>query len=128
MDTHLVILADEAGIANVFLHIKELLASGPQSMLTLFYYSSDPVFVFKRELDILERHFFVQFFVNYENARLNEIEIIHHESLEAAINANVWPKMSFQIAGEQSLIEKAKSLLCFLGIDDIQVIAQVESL
>ena len=116
MNNHVVIIADENGIAAVFPKVKEMLTDALDTAITVLYYSHHPHF-FQKELKILERHFFTKLYVSYESTS----HLVNQEMIEAVINANTIPKMNFLISGGIAFTQKSKEILAFLGIQSITI-------
>lgn len=112
-DNHLVYVADEAGMASVFPELTQALASEPLTTVTILYRSNNVHFAFAHELHILERHFPTRLYVSYDSDCSNQ------RAIEAIINANTIPAISFILSGHHSFVEQYKNVLQFLGIDTI---------
>jgi ferredoxin-NADP reductase len=120
---HYCFIVDEIGIASTFPQIKSHLAEQDIHHVSVLYCSSNNHFVFKKELDLLERIFSLQFMVFYENATANFF--IPQESIEAILNVNVMAEMNFIISGKEEFIQQVEEQLHFLGIHQIQIQEQL---
>lgn len=122
-DTHIVYVVDEVGISEVFVVLKGNLADTQLPMLSLLYYSHSDSFVFKKELEILQKRFPSKFIVSYETGILDGNWMFGQPTVEAIINTNTLPKMCFIISGKSTFIDSAKQLLHFLSVGEIEIIA-----
>jgi len=118
---HLVYIMDEVGMASVFPELTEVLAAESSAAVTILYRSSDNNFAFAKELDILERHFPARLYVSYESAAPTGNDIAWQRTIEAVINTNITPEISFILSGHQEFIEQCKAVLLFLGVTTVKV-------
>lgn len=118
---HLVYIMDEVGMASVFPELTQVLAAEPSAAVTILYRSSDNNFAFAKELDILERHFPARLYVSYESATATGSDTACQRTIEAIINTNIIPKISFILSGHKAFIEQCKVVLQFLGVDSVTV-------
>lgn len=121
MNTHLIFLADEIGMASVFPELKSRLADSPDVMITLLYYLHDDNSIFLKELNILEKHFPARLYISYESFAPGKVIILNQDNIEAVINANTAVEMKFIISASRTFTENAIDLLRFLGIEDITI-------
>jgi len=119
-DTQLLYLVDDAGMAEIFVELKEQLTEPLPTLVTLMYCSEQGE-IFKKELEILEARFATKFFLVYQARRFSIHWTVEQENLEAIINANTLPGISVVISGEDMFVERAKELLYFLGVQDVSV-------
>lgn len=118
--TNYCFIVDDFGIASAFVDIKNALSNPSYNHVTIIYVSMTNTFVFKNELDILEKMFPLQFIVFYE--RSNEIEItIAKEKIEALLNSNVMKKLDFFLSGNESFIHNIKNILNFYEINQYTI-------
>jgi ferredoxin-NADP reductase len=120
---HYCFIVDEIGIASTFPQIKSHLAEHDIHHVSVLCCSSNNHFVFKKELDLLEKIFSLQFMVFYENATANSF--IPQESIETILNVNVMSDMNFIISGKEEFIQQVEGQLHFLGIHQIQIQEQL---
>lgn len=121
MNTHLIFLADEIGMASVFPELKSRLADSPDVMITLLYYLHDDNSIFLKELNILEKHFPARLYISYESFAPGKVIILNQDNIEAVINANTAVEMKFIISAGRTFTENAIDLLRFLGIEHITI-------
>lgn len=121
MNTHYIYLADDLGIASVFPKIKELMLTFEHPLFSLLYYSSDENFVFKRELDILQRVYPAQFIVWYESIPNYDFQHQIQIGVEAILNANTRKRMCFTVSGVEDFSQICIDRLNFLGINEIKI-------
>lgn len=117
---HCVFIADEMGMASVFPQLKMRLAEEPLTAITILYHSQSNQFLFRKELDILERHFSSRLYVSYEG-NLSDNSQLNQASVEAVINANTIRVIQFILSGTSGFIHHAKEILLFLGISNADV-------
>jgi len=120
IDTHWVVIADEAGMASVFPKLKSKLSEARLTAITILYHARSKPFAFSKELAMLEWHFPARLYVIYELLIAGE-DIVNQASIESVINANTIPAISFAISGIPAFTEQVKSILIFLGVKDISV-------
>lgn len=118
---HWVYITDESGMATIFSQIKAQLTTQGQHHVSVVYYSPNQVFNFRRELDILVRHYPSVLFTYLISAELSDNFFQEHPELESIINANTMSQMQFVVCGHEEFIEKAKALLHFLDIQQITI-------
>lgn len=90
--------------------------------ISLVYLSTDTVFTFRRELQVLQQHYPSQFLIFFEN---NNPEIAYNEfqeTLEVIINSNTMPEIDFILSGDEELINQAENALYILDIDKKSII------
>lgn len=119
--THYVFFADDLGIASVFQTLKSRLSGPCYQHVSLFYCSLNSQHNFQKELNLLQQHFPCQLFVIYHSKEFAGHCILQQDDIEAVINANTMPQMSFIISGNESFVHTIKELLIFLGIENIQI-------
>ncbi len=117
METHYIFLAYHVGIASVFSLIKDKLANHAQ--VSLLYYSSNHLYDFQKELQILQYHFNSQLYISYESDYTEDHGLLKSDNIEAVINANTLPNICFTISGNPLFTERIKSILLFLGVKNI---------
>jgi ferredoxin-NADP reductase len=121
LDVHHVFFTDSLGIASIFPIVKSRLTGPPTQHVTLFYYAANSLHIFRKELDILLKHFPTQLFVNYYSTGITDSYPFLQEDIEAVLNANTLKHMNFIISGNESFGEKISELLHFLGIGKVQI-------
>ncbi|MVT08720.1 hypothetical protein [Chitinophaga tropicalis] len=121
MNTHLIFLADEIGMASVFPELKSRLADNSDVMITLLYYLHDDNTIFLKELNILEKHFPSRLYISYESFAPGKVVILNQDNIEAVINANTAVEMKFIVSAGKAFTENAIDLLRFLGIEHITI-------
>ncbi len=113
---HYVFIADEEGIIRLFPVLKSILGEEKGHHVSLLYYSRKDVFVFRRELEVLNKHFYREFLVRYEAGHEEIIPAVKLETLESILNSNTMPEMFFRIEGEEEFVAGAEQQLYFLDI------------
>lgn len=115
---HLVIICDEAGIFDAFNLIKIQLTDRHNAFLSLIYtvsgQNSHPRF--GRELNILEKIFPKK--LNVYLIKIDTEEFgFQQEFIEAIINSNLIPKISFSVFGKAEYTNQVNEVLHFLNIN-----------
>jgi len=128
-DVHLILIADESGIASAFNRVKARLANRSSSHLTLIYAllgdTRKPLFA--EELRTIEKRF----------SSVLEVKMIAHENnpatmrarikeaIEVVINCNIQPAMQFYTGGNPELVDPVKKFLVFLGVAEKEISAEI---
>jgi len=128
-ETHLVLIADESGIASVFSKLKSQLADRSAGYLTLVYArlnnSSKPLF--GDELQYLEKRFSamleIKIIEHEENVALMKSKLKH--TLEVLLNCTISNDITFFAGGNYELIEHVKKMLVFLGVRPAQITTEI---
>jgi ferredoxin-NADP reductase len=120
---HYFFIVDDIGIASTFPQIKSHLAEANIHHVSLIYSSPSDHFVFKKELDLLEKIFSLQFMIFYEISTSNSF--VQQETIETLLNVNVMAEMIFIISGKENFIQQVEEQLRFLGIQNIQIQEQL---
>jgi hypothetical protein len=127
-NTHYVFIADEHGISIVFTELKSKLADNPTGFQTLIYSTNqkEKIPLFKAELSSLEKRFSHQLEVHYisNGATTSLSKTILQETLEVVINTNLNNNLLFNVFGNEKLVELVMEHLCFLGINQNQIVTQ----
>ena len=118
INNHWILITDEIGIASVFPKLKGKLVEARLTAITILYYSHSDQFLFQRELTMLERHFPTRLYTICESFMSFEL---CQATIEAVINVNTAPAMSFMISGNSEFTEKFKEILSFLGIQQVDI-------
>jgi len=121
MSIHYLYFADDLGIATIFPALKDRLAEPGHQHVSLLYYSVNNTHIFKKELEILQKHFPSQFLVSYLSKALTGQWIFQQDDVESVLNANTMQHMRFIISGNEAFAEHVKDQLTFLGITTIQI-------
>ncbi len=109
---------DDVGIATTFPKIKSQLTDQQTHHVSVLHISQSNQFIFKKELDSLEKLFALQFIVFYENTI--ETNLIQ-TAIETILNINVMSEMNFIISGSKDFSNTIETLLQFLGVQQIQI-------
>lgn len=128
-EVHLILIADESGIASAFNRMKARLADRSACHLTLIYAllgdTRKPLFA--EELRTIEKRFSSVLevkIISYEkNAAAMRARI--KEAIEVVINCNIQPAMQFYTGGNPELVDPVKKFLIFLGIAENQISAEI---
>ncbi|AYB31950.1 hypothetical protein D4L85_15860 [Chryseolinea soli] len=115
-ENHWVLIADETGLASIFPSLKERLSQENLTIITVVYHSDRKHFTFRPELTILTSHFPARLYVIYETVPYGKCKA---EAIEPVINANTTTAINFTVSGSPEFTMKAKHILTFLGIHDI---------
>ena len=115
LGVHYIFFADDLGMASIFPELKKRLAERGYKHVSLIYCSASSRHQFRKELEILQKHFPALFFISYH------AEFFQQEDIEAVLNANTMQQTYFIISGNVLFVEKVKEVLTFLGIKDIQI-------
>lgn len=118
---HWVFITDESGMATIFPQVKSKLTTKGIHHISVVYYSPDQVFSFRRELDILVRHYPTVLFTYFISSEVSDNFFQEHPELESIINANTMSQMEFMICGNEEFCEKSAALLRFLDIQEITI-------
>jgi ferredoxin-NADP reductase len=115
---HHCFIIDDVGIATTFPKIKSKLANQETHHVSVLYISQSNQFIFKKELDLLEKLFALQCIVFYENTiETNAIQA----ALETILNINVMSEMNFIVSGTKLFSNNIENQLHFLGVKQIQI-------
>jgi hypothetical protein len=117
-------IVDEVGMASTFPQIKYQLTAQGNHHVTIICTSLDNHFSFKKELNILEKMFPLQFIVFYEMIA-EPATSIAQENIEAILNSNVMDEITFTISGNEAFIAHIAEELHFLGINQINIQEQL---
>jgi len=128
-ETHLVLIADESGIASVFSKLKSQLSDRSAGYLTLVYTrlnnNSKPLFA--DELQYLEKRFSamleIKMIEHEENVALMKSKLKH--TLEVLLNCTISNDITFFAGGNYELIEHVKKMLVFLGVRPTQITTEI---
>lgn len=112
---HYIFFADDLGMASIFPVLKKRLAERGYKHVSLIYCSVSSRHQFRKELEILQKHFPAWLFISYHPGTFQQ------EDIEAVLNANTMQQTYFIISGNGMFVEKAKEVLAFLGIKDLQI-------
>lgn len=118
---HYIFLTDTLGIASVFPTLKYKLAAPGNKHVSLLYCSANNGHIFRKELEILQAHFPCQLFVSYYPEVPDGQWLSDQEDIEAVLNANTMHQMEFIISGNAAFTEKMRSVLNFLGVENIHI-------
>lgn len=118
---HWVYITDESGMSTIFPQIKAKLTAKGIHHVSVVYYSPAQVFSFRRELDILVRHYPTVLFAYLISSEVSDNFFQEHPELESIINANTMNQMEFLVCGNEEFCEKATALLHFLDIQQINI-------
>jgi len=118
---HSVYIVDEEGISKLFTELKQTLASEADYDTTLIYFSPENEFVFRRELEILQKRYPTKFILFPVGENVIDASTTLRELLEAASNSNTKDKLIFILSGDEELIDIVSSQLWFLGIHKNQI-------
>jgi ferredoxin-NADP reductase len=121
MGVHYIFITDDLGIASVFPAIKFKLTDQDCQQVSLLYFSLNKQHVFRKELQILERRFLTHLYISYLSQDIEGTRAFPNEEIEAVLNANTMPRMDFILSGNEEFIGKAKSLLTFFDINEVQI-------
>jgi hypothetical protein len=116
-----VYVVDEAGMREIFIELKQMLVSQPDTHTTLVYCSAEDNFIFSKELDILQKRFPAQLIVYLVKRNPVDASTLLQEFLEAIINANTSVDLLFVLSGDEELIHVVSDRLWFLGIHNQQI-------
>jgi len=128
-NSHLVLIADESGIASAFTRMKARLAERSSSHLTLIYalLGDTPKPLFAEELRTIEKRFSsvleVKLIAHEKNTAAMRARI--KEAIEVVINCNIQPAMQFYTGGNPELVDPVRKFLVFLGIAEKQISAEI---
>ncbi|MDI9861754.1 hypothetical protein [Flectobacillus roseus] len=118
---HWVFITDESGMATIFPQVKTKLTTSGMHHVSVVYYSPNQIFNFRRELDILVRHYPTVLFTYLISTEVFDNFFQEHPELESIINANTMSQMEFMICGNEEFCEKSAALLRFLDIQEITI-------
>ncbi|MBD1365409.1 hypothetical protein IDJ77_16465 [Mucilaginibacter sp. ZT4R22] len=121
MGVHYIYITDDLGIASVFPTIKLKLTDEEYQQVSLLYFSVNEQYVFRKELQILERRFLTQLYVSYTSKDIQATTLSPNEEIEAVLNANTMQRLDFILSGNEEFIEKIKSILFFFDINEVQI-------
>ena len=116
---HFVYVVDEAGMSRIFTDLKQKLVL--QHHVTLIYFSPKDNFIFKRELEILQKRYPSQIIVYKKGEELIDASTSVQELLEAVINSNTKDNLIFILSQDEELIHIVSNRLWFLGICKNQI-------
>lgn len=121
---HYLFISDESAIATVFLRLKEKLANFSPDHVSLIYFS-DQGFIFRKELEVLSRHFPSKLLVYFESkgsaAGMSELR----ETIEVILNENTRDLWQVRIQGEEELLNQSYQHLVFLGMDTDRIATEL---
>ena len=116
---HFVYVVDEEGMSRIFADFKQKLVL--QHHATLIYFSPKDNFIFKRELEILQKRYPSQIIVYNKGEELINASTSIQELLEAVINSNTKDSLIFILSQDEELIHIVSNRLWFLGICKNQI-------
>ena len=116
---HFVYVVDEEGMSRIFADFKQKLVL--QHHATLIYFSPEDNFIFKRELEILQRRYSSQIILHQMGEKLIDGSTSIQELLEVVINSNTKDNLIFILSGDEELGHIASNWLWFLGIRKNQI-------
>ena len=116
---HFVYVVDEEGMSRIFADFKQKLVL--QHHATLIYFSPEDNFIFKRELEILQRRYSSQIILHQMGEKLIDGSTSIQELLEVVINSNTKDNLIFILSGDEELGHIVSNRLWFLGIRKNQI-------
>lgn len=128
-EAHLVLIADENGIANAFSRLKARLADHSASSLTLVYalLHDDKKPMFREELQSLEKRFSTLLEVKMIACEGNiaAMKSRIREAIEVILNCNIHPVMRFYASGNPEMVEAIRKILVFLGVRPADITTEI---
>jgi len=128
-DQHIVLIADESGIASVFSKLKSRLADRSAGYLTLVYarLNNSSIPLFGDELQYLEKRFSdmleIKIIEHEENVAIMKSKLKH--TFEVLLNCSITNELTFFAGGHYELVEHVKKLLVFLGVRPTQITTEI---
>lgn len=120
-NVHLVYLTDDIGIASVYPFLRSKINKTDNRHISLIYYSATGIYHFRKEIEILLIRYPVKLYASFARLNGSDGADFSGEEIEALINANTMPAMSFVISGKPAFRLKLEELLRFLGVNDIRI-------
>jgi ferredoxin-NADP reductase len=118
---HYVYLGDKEGMGEIFVKLKKVLASQPDTLVTLIYCSAEDNLIFSFELEILQKRYPSRLLVYHlKNSPIDAAAMLQ-ELLEALINTDTSDNLMFILSGDEEFVHVVTDRLWFLGISKQQI-------
>jgi ferredoxin-NADP reductase len=118
---HYVYAVDKKGMSDIFIRLKNVLASQPDTLATLIYCSAEDSFIFSKELEVLQKRYPSRLLVYLLNSSPIGAAAMLQEVLESLINADTSDDLLFILSGDEEFINVVTDRLWFLGIGKQQI-------
>ncbi len=118
--SHYVYFADNNGMHHIYPEIKEQLSTDAGNLVSLIYFQTGETYLFKRELDTLNKRFPVQLVVYYEHTGPGQENAIQ-ETIEVVLNSNTSGSLNFILAVSEALAAGITSSLLFLDVKQADI-------